>query len=106
MILDVLTQNIMVCRTAPELCSTHFDLSESASAATGTSGSDPQSLAIVLHISAGSSDCGRLPTLRSFSLQGGHDESLTCDSGGGLDMGAAIRFAVMPGNGLKLPDAP
>lgn len=27
----------------------------------------------------------------------------TCDRAGGLDMGATMRFAVMPGNGLRLP---
>ena len=28
---------------------------------------------------------------------------LTCNKAGGLDIGAAMRLAVMPGNGLKLP---
>ncbi len=27
----------------------------------------------------------------------------TCDRAGGLDIGATMRFAVMPGNGLRLP---
>ena len=30
----------------------------------------------------------------------------TCDRAGGLKLGAAIRLAVMPGNGLRLPVLP
>ena len=112
MLLKMLRQNIVVCKAALALSSTQFDLSGSASAATVTIGFDPQSLALcrtsaLAPLIVGNCQYCNASVFRLGMMnQDRHDESLTCDSGGGLVMGAAIRFAVIPGKGLRLPDAP